>query len=225
MNASHPPPPSAGTGRPHSPHHLRSPLPTASASAAPEPMAPCPQSPSALTLRADDACGEARARVPAAQAAAVVLAVAQGHLVASALHTAQHHLRHVAGIPVPCLLGWVRQAGPNAVGDPAQTHSASVYPAHPLRLPPQVLWYRGATSHHPSQPQGHQGSAGVCACQGITRRLPASTYRHRVQGVAQAKLAAGHHGLFGGPAIAAHRAPLTAALHLHAALKRRPPAG
>lgn len=57
------------------------------------------------------------------------------------------------------------------------------------------------------------------------RALPASTYRHRVQGVAQAKLATGHHGLLGGPAIAAHRAPLTASLHLHAALERRPAAG
>lgn len=55
--------------------------------------------------------------------------------------------------------------------------------------------------------------------------LPAGTYRHRMQGIAQAELATGHHRLLGGPALAAHHAPLTASLHLHAALKRRPAAG
>lgn len=37
--------PSAGTGRPHSPHHLQSPLPTASFPAAPGPAAPLPTVP------------------------------------------------------------------------------------------------------------------------------------------------------------------------------------
>lgn len=85
-----------------------------------------------------------------------------------------------------------------------------------------VTWSIPLSPPVPMQPHGHSGSAGWCLCS--PGALPAGTYRHCMQGVAQAELTTSHHGLLGGPAIAADRAPLTASLHLHAALKLRPPA-
>lgn len=127
--------------------------------------------------------------------------------------------------------GWV--AGPAAAGDAAHAcPSCSPRPAT-ARPCPRAQAAHGALSRSTGQPQpiapiqllSRWGSAGACARLGVTWGLPAGTYRHRVQGVAPAELATGHHRLLGGPAIAAHRAPLTASLHLHAALERCPPAG
>lgn len=171
----------------------------------------CPQPPRLLTFRADDTGSEARSRVPAVQAAAVVLAVAQGQLMASALHTTQHHFCHVAGIPVPRLLGWGRR--------PGRTPCMLQYPqpVHPHTHSDPISRHGSATSHRPVAVREARGPPH--------RTAPHRTYRHRVQGVAQAQLATDHHRLLGGPAVAAHSAPLTAALHLHAALELCPPPG
>lgn len=58
-----------------------------------------------LTVGADDSRGELDRRFLAAERF-VMLALTQRHLAARALHAAQYHLRHVAAVPVPRLLGW-----------------------------------------------------------------------------------------------------------------------
>lgn len=60
--------------------------------------------PMSLTLRADDTCREACPR-PTAAPVFLVPAVAEGHLLPCAPHTAPDHLRHIGAVPVPCFLG------------------------------------------------------------------------------------------------------------------------
>lgn len=110
-------------------------------------------------------------------------------------------------------LGWL----------PWLPHITAHPPAQPCPRTPAAPRPEGPVLPHTAPPL--LGKHRCLCSPGCHRGLPAGTYRHRMQGVAQAKLATGHHGLLGGPAIAAHRAPLTASLHLHTALERRPPAG
>lgn len=64
-----------------------------------------------LTLRADDARCKLSCWLVAVDGS-VTLTLAERHLIASALDAAQHHLCHIAAIPVPGFLGvevvWIR---------------------------------------------------------------------------------------------------------------------
>lgn len=197
------------------PHHPQPPLLTGSPSAAPGPTAPAP---AATTARSPRGCSLSEQMTPAAKRVPVFL---QFRLLPWCWQWLRDsswpaHFTPLSTISVTLLAsqyhvswgGGEGRAGRHACCSTPSlcTHTPTATPSHGMYQPhPIAPWLSGKHEGHHTAPH--------------------RTYRHRVQGVAQAQLATDHHRLLGGPAVAAHSAPLTAALHLHAALELCPPPG